>query len=112
MGLDSKDYSFGYVAGWASELGEKEREEVAERLLKATRSIRAASEDLVQTVEAKLEPPEQVQAPAPKVSAGIDRRTARRGVIPRHDPAREPATAIAPQMRLTIGRWPLWALGK
>src|ERR1035437_9615725 len=47
MGLDSKDYSFGYVAAWASELGEKGREEVAERLLKATQQKRATGETLV-----------------------------------------------------------------
>jgi len=102
MGLDSKDYSFGYVAGWASELGEKGREEVAERLLKATKSIRAASEDLVQAVEAKLEPPEPVQAPASELSAGIDRRMARRGVMPRPVPAREPALAMAPSNAVDI----------
>ena len=96
MGLDSKDYSFGYVAAWASELGEKGREEVAERLLKATKSIRAASEDLVKAVEAKLEPPEPVQAPAPKVSAGIDRTRALRRATPRPEPSREPAPAMAP----------------
>lgn len=92
MGLDSKDYSFGYVAGWASELGEKGREEVAERLLKATKSIRAASEDLVKAVEAKLAPPEPVHDPARKLSAGIDRAMVRGGVTQRH----EPALAIAP----------------
>jgi hypothetical protein len=96
MGLDSKDYSFGYVAGWASELGEKGREEVAERLLKATKSIRAASEDLVKAVEAKLAPAEPVQAPAPKVSPAVDRSMTRQGVSKRHEPTREPAPAIAP----------------
>jgi hypothetical protein len=84
------------VAGWASELGEKGREEVAERLLKATKSIRAAREDLVKAVEAKLEPPEPVQAPAPKFSASIHRKRALRGATPRPEPSREPAAAMVP----------------
>jgi hypothetical protein len=56
QGLDSKDYSFGYVAGWASEMGEKPKIEVAERLLKATKAIKGASETIVGELEAKLAP--------------------------------------------------------
>jgi len=96
MGLDSKDYSFGYVAGWASELGEKGREEVAERLLKATKSIRAASEEIVQAVEAKLGPADPVREPASKLTRVVESSMKRKGVAQAHSLARERASATAP----------------
>jgi len=99
MGLDSKDYSFGYVAGWASELGERDKAEVAERLLKATKQIKAASEEIVKAVEAKLEP---VQAPEPKLSVGVDKAIGRKGATRRPVPAREPAPAMAPSNAVDI----------
>ncbi|MDA8329919.1 MAG: ImmA/IrrE family metallo-endopeptidase [Candidatus Dormibacteraeota bacterium] len=63
QGMDSAAYSFGYVASWATEQGNLDKTEVADRLLKSTKAIRAASEDLVTAVEAKL------VAPAEPVSA-------------------------------------------
>lgn len=56
QGLKTDDYSFGYVLGWASEMGERPKIEVAERLLKATKSIKVASEAIVSELEAKLDP--------------------------------------------------------
>ena len=91
QGLETDGYSFGYVASWASEQGDLSKVEVAERLLKSTKAIRSASEDLVKAVEEKLSPVEVEADPKVEQNRAVTRELVARSKVEIDDMAKRHA---------------------
>jgi DNA primase catalytic core len=85
-GLDTSDYTFAYVAGWASSAGDVEEtlRRTADRVLAAARVVLA-------------QPPEAVAALAPRIAAGAA-RTAE--LLAREAPAGAAPLPLTPEARL------------